>query len=127
MGDFVEQLDPINSVADGSPGFIWRLKDGDGNATGIRILDDHQLLVNMSVWSSVELLKEFVYRSGHAEIMKQKRLWFRRHVEVYLVLWWVPAGHRPSIAEAEERLMMIRTAGPGPQAFDFGHIYPPPP
>ena len=126
MADFVAQLDPINALADTSEGFVWRLQDDAGNATEIRMLNDDQLLVNMSVWSSLDALKNFVYRTDHADVMRRKRHWFHRHAEIYLVLWWVTEGHRPTIEEAEHRLKLLRAKGPGPEAFDFGHTYPPP-
>ena len=123
MADFVAALDPINGIADTSPGFVWRLQDEDGNATQTRILDDEHLLVNLSVWTSIQALKDFVYGSDHAKIMRRKREWFAKHVEAYLVLWWIPSGTQPSPAEAEERLVRLKKEGPGPSAFTFGRVF----
>ena len=44
----------------------------------------------------------------------------------YSVLWWVEAGHRPSVEEAKDRLELLRTHGPTPQAFTFKTAYDPP-
>ena len=125
LADFVAALDPINALADGSPGFVWRLQTEDGNATAVRIFDD-RLMVNMSVWESVEVLADYVYRSAHTEVMRNRRTWFHHLGEVYAALWWVPAGHRPTVAEAEERLTHLRVHGPTPDAFTFQHPFAPP-
>jgi hypothetical protein len=124
MADFVAALEPINRIADGSPGFVWRLQSAEGNATGFR-LSDGQLIVNMSVWESIEALAEFVYRGPHVAIMRHRRRWFEA-MELYLALWWIPRGHLPTLAEAEERLEHLRRHGPTAQAFTFRAPHPPP-
>jgi hypothetical protein len=118
LAEFVALLDPINALADQSPGFVWRLQTEAGNATAIRALDDERLLVNMSVWRSIEQLAEFVYRSGHVAVMRRRREWFER-MRVYVALWWVPAGMVPTVADAELRLAHLRRHGPTPFAFTF--------
>ena len=123
MAAFVAALDPINELADQSPGFIWRLQEDGGNATTIRIFDDDMLLVNMSVWDSLESLRDFVYLSNHAEIMRDRRKWFKKMAIVHLALWWVPAGHRPTEAEAQARLERLRSEGPTNFAFTFGQPF----
>jgi hypothetical protein len=125
LKDFVDNLDRINELAEASPGFVWRLK-GDGNdATSLRPLGDN-VLVNMSVWRDIESLKDYVYRSAHTQIMRRRREFFSRMSESHMVLWWVPAGHQPPVAEAVERLMHLRKHGPSRAAFTFGEAYPPP-
>ena len=122
LKDFVDNLDRINALAEGSPGFVWRLK-GDGNdATSLRPLGE-EIIVNMSVWRDVAALRDYVYRSGHVEIMRRRREWFTRMAEAYMVLWWVPDGHVPTMAEAVERLTMLRQQGPTAQAFTFGEAF----
>ena len=118
MADFMAALDPINALADDAPGFVWRLQTEDGNATAIRPFEDERMLVNMSVWESIDGLAEFVYRSGHVEVMRRRREWFER-IDLVLALWWVPAGHIPSLAEARERLDHLAAHGPTPFAFTF--------
>jgi hypothetical protein len=125
MADFVANLDRINAVAEGAAGFVWRLQTDDGDATALRPLGE-DTLVNMSVWKDVESLSAFVYRSAHVEIMRRRREWFERMVEAYVVLWWVPRGHRPDIAEGIERLELLRRLGPTPQAFNFRNAFPAP-
>jgi hypothetical protein len=125
LADFVNQLDEINALAEASPGFVWRLVGNGGNATDVRPDNDPDLLVNMSVWTSAEALFDYVYKSMHTKVMARRREWFHK-IEVFQVLWWVPAGHRPSVAEAMERLQLLRDRGPSPEAFTFKQRYPAP-
>ncbi|TYC66595.1 DUF3291 domain-containing protein [Streptomyces sp. CB01881] len=119
MAPFVDMLDPVNAAADDAPGFVWRLaEEGEADATGLRPAGE-DVIVNMSVWESQEALWDFTYRSGHLEVVRQRRAWFERHVEAHLVLWWVPAGHLPTVGEALERLADLRAHGPSPRAFTF--------
>jgi len=125
MADFVANLGRINSLADSSPGFVWRLEDDDGAATTIRPFGDH-ILVNISVWESIEALHAFAFRTAHAEIMRRRRQWFRKMEQAYAVLWWVPVGHVPSTAEAAQRLALLQEQGPTANAFTFQSVFPPP-
>jgi hypothetical protein len=125
LADFMAALDPINALADTSPGFVWRLQTEDGNATAIRPYEDDRLMINMSVWESIDELASFVYRSGHLEVMRRRREWFE-HMRIYMALWWVPAGHLPTPAEARERLDHLAAHGPTPFAFTFKARFPPP-
>jgi hypothetical protein len=120
---FVAALDPINALADDAPGFVWRLQTDEGDATSVRAFADDLVIVNMSTWASLDALADFVYRSGHTEVMRRRREWFERMAEAYLVLWWVPAGHRPRVTEAVDRLELLRVAGPSPDAFTFRRRY----
>jgi hypothetical protein len=120
MAGFMSLINPINDMADFAPGFVWRLQDGDGpGATALRPCGP-DIMVNMSVWQSLEALRDFVYRNGaHLDAMRRRREWFRRMAEHHLVLWWIPAGHLPGIDEALDRLDLLRRNGPGPLAFTF--------
>jgi Domain of unknown function (DUF3291) len=122
---FVELLDPINTLADASPGFVWRLQTEEGNATSLRAFGD-SVLINMSVWESMEALRDYVYRSRHLEVLSRRREWFTTMAETHLCLWWIPAGHIPTVTEAEERLTKLRKSGPTPDAFNFRTHYPSP-
>ena len=116
---FMAALDPINALADASPGFVWRLQTESGNATDIHEFDDPLLLLNMSVWESIESLRAFTYTTAHTDVLRRRRDWFDKLAEAHLVLWWVPAGHIPTTAEAIERLERLRRDGPTPAAFTF--------
>jgi uncharacterized protein DUF3291 len=124
--EFVNALEPVNALADAAPGFVWRLQTEDGDATAIRVFDDDMLIVNMSVWESIAALSDFVFRSGHRDVMVRRREWFERMAEAYLVLWWVPEGHLPTVEEGQVRLERLRAGGPGPEAFTFRRPFPPP-
>ena len=126
MSRFFAQLDDVNALADSSPGFIWRLQSETGNATDIRVADDPLMIVNMTVWQSVEALFDFAYKSAHSKVVADRRQWFKRPDGEYQVLWWVPAGHRPTVDEGLTRLGLLQTYGPGPQAFTFKTKFPPP-
>jgi hypothetical protein len=128
LAGFVAELAPVNALADGAPGFVWRLQsDGADDATAFRPYpEDDMIMINCSVWASLETLWEFVYRTVHLDVMRQRREWFHRLLEPYTVLWWVPAGHLPAIEEAVARLARLRADGPSEHAFTFKQPYPPP-
>lgn len=125
MAGFVERLDEINALADESPGFVWRLQTPEGNATYLRPYDDDRILVNMSVWATVEDLHHYAYKTVHAELIKERYSWFEKFDGVILALWWVPAGHRPSVDEAKKRLDHLVQNGPSEFAFTFQKRFEP--
>ena len=125
VAEFMEALDAVNTLADHSPGFVWRFQTEQGNATAERPFADDTILVNFSTWTSVEALSDYVYRSVHAEYLRRRREWFERFDDVGIVLWWVPSGHRPTIDEAIERLDHLRLHGPTPHAFTFRRRFEP--
>jgi Domain of unknown function (DUF3291) len=119
MAGFMARLDEINALADTAEGFVWRLQSEDGDATSIRAFDDDMLLVNMSVWENIEALHDYSYKTVHAELIKQRRDWVSKMEKPHLVLWWVAAGHIPSVEEAKEKLAHINEHGASPLAFSF--------
>jgi hypothetical protein len=126
MRGFMSRLDEINALADCSPGFVWRLQTSDGNATYFRpYSEDDTILLNMSVWESVEALKKYVYRTAHAELLGQRHEWFEKFSGVYLAMWWVPSGHIPSIDEAKKRVAHLNAHGPTQFAFNFKTTFEP--
>jgi hypothetical protein len=126
VAEFMEALDAVNALADASPGFVWRFQTPAGNATAERPFPDDLILINLSTWSSIDAVSDFVYRTVHAEYLRRRREWFERFEDVAVVLWWVPAGHRPSIDEAIGRLDALRNDGPTAQAFTFHRRFDPP-
>jgi hypothetical protein len=125
MASFVARVDEINGLADGSPGFVWRLKSTSGGAALLVPYDDERILVNFSVWESVKALKDYAYRSAHAELYRRRHEWFEQFDGAYSVLWWIPAGHRPTIDEAKERLAHLQTHGPSAYAFGLKSVCQP--
>ncbi len=126
MEGFVSRLADVNALADASPGFVWRLQTAEGDATAVRAFEDASILLNMSVWASLEALTAFVYTSAHKPVMAQRRSWFARFEGPYMALWWVPAGHIPTVEEARERLEHLQAHGPTPVAFNFKMPFPSP-
>ena len=122
---FVEVLEPINGLADRSPGFVWRLQTEDGDATAIRVFEDERLIMNMSVWESIEAFAGFVYGPEHSVVMRQRRDWFVP-MRVYTAAWWIPAGTLPTPTDAVARLDLLRRHGPTQDAFTIKRPFPPP-
>lgn len=125
--DFMAALDPVNTIADAAPGFVWRLI-GDGNdATDIEVASgDPRLVVNMSLWTDVEALADFAYRQpDHLAVMRRRKEWFDK-IEAFMALWWVPAGHIPSVEEGMARIAHLATHGPSDHAFTFRRPFPAP-
>jgi len=117
--DFVDNLDVVNATAEQSEGFVWRLKDESGDATSIQAFDDPSLLINMSVWTSPDSLKDFMFRTHHRDFMRRKGEWFEKLNEDSYVLWWIEEGHIPTAEEAKVRLQHLREHGDSPYAFTF--------
>jgi hypothetical protein len=131
LADFVAKLDPVNAAAAAAPGFIWRLAVLDGNATAIQAFEwdaagSVGVIVNMSVWSDPDALADFVLGDLHRAVLKRRREWFLLMREAYVACWWVPAGHRPSIEEAEDRIRQLRATGPSPAVFTLRDRFDPP-
>jgi hypothetical protein len=119
MAGFADHLDEINRLAEETEGFVWRLKEENNNATSIQIFDDPFILINMSVWVSIDALYQFVYQSAHVEYLKKRREWFEKMTDMHMALWWIPRNHIPSCHEAVERLTHIKMNGETPFAFSF--------
>ena len=126
VADFVANLDRLNRLADRTPGFVWRHQDENGNSTGTRVRGDPLIIINFSVWETVDALFEYAYRSEHVEMYRRRREWFELLREAPLVLWWIPAGDIPTVEEGEERLDHLRAHGPTPYAFTFKQRFPAP-
>lgn len=123
MKVFNDNLDPINAVAESSKGFVWRLKEEGGNATDIVFSDNPNELVNMSVWESVDALKHFMFKTHHIDFLKRKKEWFETPTQATYVLWWIPAGHIPTIEEAKQKLTLIRKCADTAEAFSFKKVF----
>ncbi|MCX4971427.1 DUF3291 domain-containing protein [Streptomyces sp. NBC_00620] len=124
LKDFVEALDPVNAVADAADGFVWRLQSDSGDATDLAVFDDEWLIINMSTWRDTNALTAFMYQGQHRELLARRRDWFERVEEAMVAMWWVPAGHRPTVAEAEERILHLREHGPTAYAFTLRKSFP---
>lgn len=123
MRGFVEQLAPINALAEASPGFVWRLQTEEGDATSIQAFDDPQIIVNLSLWESLEALRDYVYAGPHLELLKQRKEWMEKVDGPSLALWWLPAGQLPTLDEARRALQSLAEKGPTPDAFSFARPF----
>jgi heme-degrading monooxygenase HmoA len=126
MSGFVDRLADINALAESSPGYVWRLQGESGDATGFKVSEDPQVIVNLTVWETADQLYAFTYRTEHIEVLRGRHAWFEQWPGPHLVLWWIPAGSIPSIEEALARLDHLAADGPGPGAFTFKVRFPPP-
>ncbi len=127
--EFVAALDPINALAEATPGFVWRLQGEDGSSSSYVELpdnDDPLLIVNYSIWADVESLHHFMFKSGHAVYLRRRREWFAASSEATSVCWWIPAGTIPELAEAYARLLRLRSDGPTADAFPHNRPFPAP-
>ncbi len=127
LADFARALEPMNLLAERSPGFLWRLKGADmESAPELRIYPDGEILINLSVWRDVDSLRAYTYQSGHAHYVRRRKEWFSAFGRPHYALWWVPEGHRPTPIEARERLDRLHAEGPTPDAFTFPQVFDPP-
>ncbi|MBU2666983.1 DUF3291 domain-containing protein [Actinoplanes bogorensis] len=122
LADFVAFLPEINELAESSPGYVWRLQDESGDATALRPFGD-DVIVNLTVWETIDDLRAFTYRTPHLGPLRRRRDWFVPLGGPHLVLWWIPAGTRPSVTEAATRLDQLRDQGPSPKAFTLREPY----
>lgn len=117
--EFVKALDPINALAESSPGFVWRLQDDDGQSSSyVVVYDDPLMILNLSVWESPDAIKQYVYRSEHNTYLRRRREWFQpRGDRIDIACWWTPVGRHPTATEATDRLDHLRANGPSDVAF----------
>jgi hypothetical protein len=127
LADFVAGLPVVNADADAAPGFVWRLADDSGDATGFRPFAP-DVIVNLTVWESIEALRAFTYQTAdHLEVLRRRREWFDHEgLGAHYVLWWLPAGTLPTLEEARDRLALLDKEGATPDAFTFREAFPAP-
>ena len=123
---FMERLDEINELAERSPGFRWRLQGDNGNATDLRVWDDPLVIVNLTVWETIDDLHAFAYRSDHKTVFARRFEWFERLERPATVLWWQPEGEIPTLDDALLRLDLLAENGPTSEAFTFKRQFPAP-
>jgi hypothetical protein len=120
--EFVRNLDRVNAVAERTDGFVWRLKDGSGDATSIRAFPDPMLIVNMSVWRDALALEHFVWNTVHKQIYTKRAEWFSALKMEGFAMWEVAEGELPSVEQAKERLDHLNENGNTDYAFGWGHL-----
>jgi len=128
--EFVEGLDPINAIAEASPGFVWRLTDDDGGSSSyveVEGLNDPKAIVNYSIWEDLESLKTFMFKTHHVDFLRRRKDWFEPSTEATSACWWIAAGEIPSVDEAYRRVLTLRQDGPTDQAWPINSPFPKPP
>ena len=124
LSDFVAAIERVNAAAEHAPGFIWRLKDESGASSSyVRAYDDERMLINLTVWESVEALRAYTYAAPHVEIFRRRHEWFEPHDGPGLVMWWIPIGHIPTVEESQRRIEHLAAHGPSAHAFTFKQTY----
>jgi len=126
MKEFVDNLDRINQLAENSEGFVWRLKDDNNNANSFNPYNDEQIIINISVWESIETLQNFTYKTLHAGFMKRRKEWFSKYGKVHFAMWWINENELSTVEEAVSRLEHLQLNGPTESAFDFKIRFPKP-
>jgi len=128
MKEFVDNLEAVNTLAEESEGFIWRLKDDTDsyNATSLNPYNDEQIIINVSVWESTETLEHYMYKTFHSEFLKRRKEWFLKFGKAHTAMWWIPKGHIPTIEEAVEKLDYLQKNGVSKLVFDLRNKYPAP-
>ena len=124
MQEFVDNLGVINELAEASDGFVWRLKDDNDNATSLNPYNDEQVIINVSVWESIETLQQYVFKSFHSEFLKRRKEWFYKYGKVHTAMWWVEAGQVPTLQEAVDKLAYLQEQGASVEAFTFKDRFP---
>lgn len=125
LADFVNNLDRINEMAERMPGFVWRLRDDNGNAMSIQAFGDPNIIINLSVWEDAESLELFVWKTAHRQIYARKAEWFEPLNTSYFAMWWIDPEHRPDPAEARRKLDQLDANGSGDDVFgweDLPHL-----
>ena len=92
----------------------------------VRVRDDDRIIINFSVWQDAESLFQYAFYSGHTDYYRRRNEWFTHEEEPYAVLWWVPAGHEPTVDEAEAKLAELKANGPAAGALTFKRRFPAP-
>lgn len=126
MKEFVDNLDAVNAIAESSAGFVWRLKDDNNNATALDPYHDEQVIINVSVWESIDTLEHFMYKTFHSDFLRRRKEWFQTFGKAYTALWWIPEGQFPTMQEAVDKLDFLQQNGPSPTVFDLKKKFLPP-
>jgi Domain of unknown function (DUF3291) len=120
MAEFVENVARVNALAEQIEGFVWR-QDESGHAMNMTVYGDPGILPNLTVWENAQALERFVWQTLHGRFYRRREDWFER-IETPLVLWWVPAGERPTMAEGVKRRDHLIAHGPSDHAFGWDDL-----
>ena len=119
MAGFMDNLDRVNAIAERSPGFVWRMQDESGNATGIKPTEDPRFITNLSVWKDFGSFEHFVWNTVHKQFYRRKAEWFEPFGRPHFVMWHIAEGEIPTLDEALDRLDDLTRNGPTDRAFGW--------
>jgi hypothetical protein len=126
MKEFVDNLDAINQLAEESEGFVWRLKDESNNAASFNPYNNEKIIINISVWDTIETLEHFTYKTFHTDFLRRRKEWFTKYGKVNYALWWIKKDAFPTIDKCVEQLEYLKVHGPTEKAFNFKTKFPKP-
>jgi hypothetical protein len=125
VAEFMAALDRVNGLGKRMPGFVWMMEDSvqpDRGNTGAFVGGDPQQIANLTVWESVATLEAFVWNTVHRSFYERRAEWFEVLGRMHFVMWWVPAGHRPTLDEGLARLALLQERGDSDDAFGWRHL-----
>jgi len=125
VAEFMDALDQVNGLGKRMPGFVWMMEGsgvpGTGN-TDAKIGGDPQFVSNLTVWEDVTSLETFVWKTVHKQFYDRRADWFEVLGQMHFVMWWVPAGHQPTLEEALEKLAYKQEHGDSDVAFGWSYL-----
>jgi Domain of unknown function (DUF3291) len=123
VAEFMAALARVNGLAERMPGYVWRMTGGTGfSATDLAPSDDPQMIPNISVWEDVESLEQFVFNTVHRAFYERRAEWFEILGKQHFVMWWIPAGHKPTLDDALARLALREANGDSDDAFGWAYL-----
>lgn len=124
--DFTDNLERVNALATRSPGYVWHMPGDEMEAQQLAadgpLGGNARMASTLSVWEDVKSLEQFVWKTVHKQFYDRKAEWFAPTDAIRLVLWWVPRGHRPTVAEAMERFRHLEQHGDSDFAFGWSYV-----
>jgi len=123
MLTFIEQVERVHHHAENSKGYVWRYEYDPQTHTLDALFGIERIIFNMTVWETVEDLKNFSFKTLHGGVMKRRKEWFNSQLLQRSVLWWVPDNHIPTTEEAKNRFELLNKQGPSEEAFTFKKLF----
>jgi hypothetical protein len=126
----VSRIADLNQLAEESAGFVWRLSETAATPNALQVFepdvrpcDLNRFFYSLSVWECMDDLRAYVYRSAHAAMLGDRQRWMRDLAPASLALWYIPVGHRPTMAESVARLRYFHAHGPTEWACTFRRFF----
>lgn len=111
LSEFMDALERIYTQAEAHAGFIWRIQSEAAAQELAALGYDDRMSATVSVWRSVEYLRDYTFNSEHGTFLKRTAEWFEAVDGPQLVIWDVDPYTRPGFREAFDRLEHLRQHG----------------